>query len=142
MWYYVFWFKFFIKWISEIFMDKLIVCNLAWLGLHNRNSCCLIPFLIKLPQNDCVATFNDKKHEKKFKLLLYWSRWKRSFTPKFPSILKLLVGYIFRSATFHLRILEWFAWVPKSSTANMADYMIRDNRYSFISLGFQPYTYV
>ena len=33
-----------------------IVCNLAWKGLHNRNLCYLIAFLMKLPQNDCIAT--------------------------------------------------------------------------------------
>ena len=33
-----------------------IVCNFAWKGLHNRNLCYLIPFLMKLPQNDCIAT--------------------------------------------------------------------------------------
>jgi len=33
-----------------------IVCNVVWKGLHNRNLCYLIAFLMKLPQNDCIVT--------------------------------------------------------------------------------------
>ena len=32
------------------------VCYLVWKGLHNRNLCYLIAFLMKLPQNDCIVT--------------------------------------------------------------------------------------
>ena len=33
-----------------------IVCNVVWKGLHNRNLCYWIAFLMKLPQNDCIVT--------------------------------------------------------------------------------------
>jgi len=31
------------------------VCYLVWKGLHNRNLCYLIAFLMKLPQSDCIV---------------------------------------------------------------------------------------
>ena len=42
----------------------LSVCNLMWKGLHNRNLCYWIAFLMKLPQNDCIVTLMTWKKRK------------------------------------------------------------------------------